>query len=87
MDLKTKVYNTLCNHRNCTSSGIAHLLNVPRYSVLRVLSELIRENSVRMQKGGTEDGLTDPRFRSYKLAKPKYEPIKLFEEPDLKKAN
>jgi transcription initiation factor IIE alpha subunit len=78
MDLKTRVYNTLCNHKNCTSGGIAHLLNVPRYSVLRALSELVREKSVRVQKGKTEGDFHDPRFRSYKLAKPKYEPIKLF---------
>lgn len=83
MTIKEMVYNTLCNHKNCTSGWIANILNIHRYSVLRALSELIKEGSVRQQKGQhLKDEMHNYKFRSYKLVKTKYTPIKLFEEQE-----
>jgi predicted ArsR family transcriptional regulator len=78
MTIKYQVLRTLCNHRNCTSGGIAHILNVPRFKVLRALKELVNEGEVRVQRGRVEDGVPDKRWRSYKLAKEKYVPIEIF---------
>lgn len=79
LSIKEQVFNTVCNHKNCTSGGIAHILNVPRFSVLRALRELINDGTVRQQKGRIVDGWPEPKFRSYKLVKEKYSPINLFE--------
>lgn len=79
LSIKQQVYNTLCNHENCTSGGVANLLNVPRFTVLRALSELVKEGLVKVQKGRIHDGWPEPRWRSYKLKKEKYSPIQLFE--------
>lgn len=79
LSVKEQVFNVLCNHKNCTSGGIANILNVRTFSVLRALSELIKEGEIKQQRGRVVDGYPDPRFRSYKMIKEKYTSIKLFD--------
>lgn len=79
MTIKERVLVALKNHKNCTSYGIANLLNVRRFSVLRALSELTTEGVVRVQRGRTVDGYPEPRWRSCKLAKEMFTQIEIFQ--------
>lgn len=78
MSVKEKVYVALCNHSKATSYGIANLICERRYAVLRALSELIKDGTVKKQKGRIVDGWPEPRFRCYKLAKTKHKQLDLF---------
>lgn len=78
MTIKEQVLRTIQNHKNCTSGGIAQIINCKRITVLRALSELIKDGEIRQQKGRVLDGDPDPRFRSYKLARTKYSQPSLF---------
>ncbi len=79
MNIHDQVLKTLKNHKLCTSGGVAHLLNVPRFTVLRAMSDLIKSGDVRQQKGRVVDGWPEPKYRGYKLGKTMFTQQALFE--------
>ncbi len=83
LSIKDQVLNTIYNHKNCTSGGVSNILNIPRFAVLRALSELIKDGLIKQQKGRVDESHPkgyNSKFRSYKLAKPKYTPLTLFND-------
>lgn len=47
MNIKEKIYRTLCNHEKATIKGIAHLINESAYKTARGVAELKKQGIVK----------------------------------------